>query len=393
VGERVLRPWLIDPPARNSARMGEGVRIGSIAGVETRVDWTTAIAFALISWSLYSVWLTDETTVRVDDTGRWVAAIAGTVLFYAGLLAHELAHALVARHHGLGVSSMTLWLFGGVASLDQPPQTARVEGEMALAGPATSIGLGAAWGVLALLGDTFGMGDVVVKLLTWLAVINVVLAVFNLVPAFPLDGGRILRSVVWAVTGERMRATRVAFAAGRVFAYGLMLVGALEVLGGGIGGLWMIFLGWFVLIAGRTEGALAVAEPLRELTVGQVMTPRPTCVPATMTVAALVDGLWSHRHSAFPVLDEAGAPVGLVDLGQVRSLARDRWGQTVVGDIVIPLARLPVFGPHEPASELLGRIGREGRRRALVIDDGRLVGVVTATDLARLLERAELMQP
>jgi Zn-dependent protease len=357
--------------------VNEGVRIGRIAGVETRVDWTTLLIFGLITWNLHAVWLPAADPSRPGGViVSWAVAVLGAAVFYACLLAHELSHAVVAQHHGIEVERITLWLFGGVAQMQREPRQARQELTIAVAGPATSVVLGAAFLTAAVAERALGAPEVIRALTVWLGVVNIVLGVFNLLPAFPLDGGRVLRAVVWSVTGDRGRATRVAVSSGRGFSFLLMGLGGLEVLaGGGVGGIWLVFIGWFILVAGRSEGAAAGLDRIGGLTVAQVMTPDPVGVDGRMSVATFAEGLWTQRHSAFPVFDPEGRPVGLVDLHRVRALPRSRWDNTT--DLV---------------RTLFGRLGRRDQRRALVLDDRRrLVGIVSATDLARLIDRAEIL--
>lgn len=374
--------------------MGDGVRIGKLAGVELRLDWTTLLAFALISWTLREAIL-PEAAEGYSPAAYWSVALLTTGAFYASLIAHELAHAVVARHHGVPVQRITLWIFGGVASLETDAPDARTELRIAVAGPAVSIAFGAIVLVLAGVGDAVGVPDLALAGLAWLGVISLVLAVFNLVPAFPLDGGRVLRAVLWSTWGNRLRATSAAATSGRVFAYILMGLGALEVVtGGGIGGLWLVFLGWFLLAASQREAtAVTLEAALGSHTVAHIMTPNPVTAGPRMTLAALVDQVWAGRYTGFPVVDEWGRAIGIIDLHDVRRIPQERWPVTHVGEVMTPLHRVPIAHPDEPATVLMGRVGRHGQRRALVLEDDRLVGLVSATDLARLLARADLVRP
>jgi Zn-dependent protease len=374
--------------------MGNGVRLGRVAGVEVRADWTTLIAIGLITWTLAGNILPG--VVEGAGTGQtWLVAVAATAAFYASLVAHELAHAVVANHHGVPVERITLWIFGGVASLEADAPTARIELRIALAGPATSVAIGAAALAVAALGAALGLPDLAVAGLAWLGVISVFLAVFNLLPAFPLDGGRVLRAVLWSHWGDRIRATTSAATAGRVFAYVLMGLGMVDTLtGGGIGGLWLVFLGWFLLAAAQREGmAVTLHAALAHRTVAQVMSANPVTVPPDLRVAELTEAVWANRYTAFPVVDGLGRPLGIVDLHDIRRVPRDRWPLTSVAEVMTPLHRVPIAAPDEPADVVIGRVGRYGQRRALVIDGGRLVGLVSATDLTRLLSRTELVRP
>jgi CBS domain-containing protein len=280
-------------------------------------------------------------------------------------------------------------MFGGISRLKGEAPDARTEQRMAFAGPLTSLGLGAGLTGLAVLLALARVPEVVVAAVSWLGLMNGLLAVFNLLPAYPLDGGRVLRATIWHRTGDPRRATAAAATAGVRFGYGLMALGALAALAGaGLGGVWLALLGWIVLNAARAERAgFEVRELLRGIHVRDVMTAEPITVPADLTVEALIrQYLPLYRCSAFPVVGPDGSPVGLVTLSRLREVPADvRHGLAVV-QLATPVERVVVARPDDPVVELLDRFTVGTGRRALVMDDGTLVGIVTASDIERTLE-------
>lgn len=373
--------------------MDETFRIGRIAGIPVGANWSLLVVFWLIAWSLAAGEFPDAHPGR-SDTAYWVAGVFTALVFFGSLLAHELSHALVARRRGMAVEGITLWLFGGVARLGGEASTARVELQVALVGPLVSLAAAAAFGVAALLADGLGASALVVAVPAWLARINLVLALFNLVPAYPLDGGRVLRAVLWARHGDRLRATATAARAGTAFAYVLIGVGLLDFAGGGrLGGLWFVFLGWFLLLASRAEEAgVLLRESLRGVRVRDLMSPDPVVAPAGITAEELLeDYALRHRCSAFPLVDEGGALVGLVTLGRLKQVPPARRHASAVRDLACPIADVPVAHPDDPVVDLLERLAGSPDGRALVLDDGgALVGIVTPTDVARMTQLAAL---
>lgn len=373
--------------------MDESFRLGRIAGIPVGINWSVLVVLWLISWSLAAEQL--PTGHPGHSTFEyWVVGTAAAAVFLASLLAHEVGHSLVARRHGVQVERITLWLFGGVAVLRSEATSPRAELRIALAGPAVSIAVALVAGAVALGLDALDLFDLVGGAAAWLAFINVFLALFNLVPAAPLDGGRVLRAVLWRRHGDRWRATLQASQAGRTFGYVLIALGIAEfALGGGIGGLWLMFIGWFLLTAAQAEAAQALLrDALAGLTVSSVMTRDPIVAPDHLSVAELIDDVvLRHRASAFPLVDIGGRLTGFVTLGQLKQVPPSHRAATLVRDVSEPLARVPTARPDEPLSDLVSRLSAdETHRRALVFHDGRLVGIVTPTDITRAIELANL---
>lgn len=363
------------------------LRLGRVAGVPLAVHWSVLIVFGLLVLSLAEGIL----PATVDDASTpalWLAGAAGGLLFVLSLLAHEVAHAVVARRHGVGVRGMTLWLFGGVAELDREAPTPRAELRIAAAGPLTSGGCAAGFGATAVVLAALGL-SLPAAVLAWLAAANVVLAVFNLIPGAPLDGGRILRALLWRRHGDRLRATLTAATAGRVVGYGLVAVGIVEfVVGADAGGLWTVLIGWFLLNAARAEAAQAVAsDALGGLRVRDVMTAAPQRVPAWVSLQAFVhEYALASRHSSFPVEDLDGQTVGLVTLAQVKACPAESWSKVTIGGVMTPIAEARIAAPHDDLAISLAGASATGGR-VLVFDDGALVGIVTPSDVTLALER------
>ncbi|MHB8593915.1 MAG: site-2 protease family protein, partial [Acidimicrobiales bacterium] len=245
--------------------MRQSVRLGTFAGVDVGVNWSVLVIFALVTWELAAI-VFPGTYGSGPRAVYWVAAVVAAVLFFASLLAHEVSHAVVARHDGVGVRSITLWLFGGVAQLEGEAHTPGADFRIAAVGPATSIALGGVFAVAQLLAQGVGLHGLLIDVLSWLWKINLLLAVFNLIPAAPLDGGRILRAGLWRHWDDRTRAALAAARAGRVLGIVLVAVGVLEFAYGGLPGLWPALLGWFLYVAaGGEENAVRVRHDVAHL--------------------------------------------------------------------------------------------------------------------------------
>jgi Zn-dependent protease/CBS domain-containing protein len=373
----------------------ETIRLGHVAGIRVGVNWTVLVIFTLIFVGLSA----GRFPLTHPDEEPWAYAVAGglaAVVFFLSLLAHELAHALVAQRNGIRVEGITLWLFGGVAKLLDEAKDPGADLRVAAVGPLVSLGLGATFSLLALGATAIGVEGLAVGALWWLALINAVLAAFNLVPAAPLDGGRILRALLWRRHGDRTRAAVTASRAGRSF--GLMLVAsglALLVMLPGLGGLWFMLIGWFIMTAAAAEEQHAqLQHTLDGIRVGDVMSADPVTVPGRLSVDDLVASyVWRHRFSSFPVTDETGRPTGLVTLNRIKEVPFGQRSELSVQAIACPLEDVPQTSPERPLSELLLEMGGATDGRVLVLEAGRVVGIVSPTDITRSLELADLRRP
>jgi len=360
-----------------------------IAGFPVRVGWSAVAVVAVIAWSLAGRILPLAFPGYTLAT-YWVAGIFTAALFLASVLTHELGHALLARRSGLVVEDITLWAFGGLARIRGDAPSPRAELRIAAVGPLTSLALGAGF-LLAAVGVTAaGIGGLGSGVLWSLAGINLVLALFNLVPGAPLDGGRILRAALWRWHGDRARAALAAARAGQVVGIALVVAGLTQVLAiGQAAGLWNALVGWFVYGAARAEGdQAALLRNLRHLRVADVMAPDPPVGPAWFTVQAFLDGhALDHRLRAYPVQEFDGRLAGLVPFASLLRVPPERRGGVRVAAITVPIDELVSTRPDEPLTELVGRMSLAGNGWALVFDGGRLVGVVTPDDLAMAAEQ------
>jgi Zn-dependent protease/predicted transcriptional regulator len=375
--------------------MGDNVRLGRVAGFPVSVSWSVLVIVGLFTWSLASYSLPDAAPGH-RPAAYWLAGFAGALLLLASLLAHELAHAVVARRAGIEVKGITLWLFGGVASLGGEARNPGVDFRIAAVGPATSLGLAAASAGIAAALDALGVAHILVSVVWWLAGTNLVLGLFNLIPGAPLDGGRILRAYLWRRHGDRTRAAVGAARVGQMVGYALIGVGVFQLFtGAGIGGLWTAFIGWFLLSAARAEQAgVTTRHLLQGVRVRDVMSTDVHTGPSWFTIDEFVQRyVLGDRHSAYPVQSFDGSVEGLVTLAQLRAVPPDARTGTRVRDVAIPLARVPTATPTEPLVELLQRLSPQSGGRALVFTDGRLVGIVTQADIAQAVELRALATP
>jgi Zn-dependent protease len=367
--------------------------LGRIAGVKVGVNWSALAIVVLIVVGLASGQLPDEYPGR-SSFAYVVAAVIAAVLFLASLLAHELAHAIVARRNGVGVHSIVLWLLGGVAQLDGEPRSPGADFRIAVVGPLTSLAVGVVSGGIGAVAAALDADRLVVAVLAYLAGTNILLAVFNLIPAAPLDGGRVLRAALWARRGNREAAAVTAAQAGRVVGFllvGLGLVAALYT--GAFNGIWLALVGWFLISAATAEEQQArMSSRLSGVQVGDVMTRNPVVADGAMTLAEFVDRLaLSHRFSSYPLVDQGGRLTGLVTLNRVRAVPADRRTGTHLREIACPPEEVPTARPDEPLVTLLPRMHGCSDGRAVVLDEqDRVIGILSSTDISRTLQAADL---
>ena len=364
--------------------MTTSIELGRIFGIRIGINWSWLVVFALIAWTL-AVGVFPATNPGLSD-GTYVAmAIVAAVLFFASLLLHELGHAFEARREGMEIEGITLWLFGGVAKFKGMFPSAGAEFRIAIAGPLVSLVLGAVFSLGAWVISTTDAVDAVAA---WLGYINLTLLVFNMLPALPLDGGRVLRSALWHTRGDFVRATRAAARFGRGFAF-LFIAGGvfLFIFQGSFSGAWLAFIGWFLLQAATAEDRYAlVSESLAGVRVRDLMIREPVTVPASMSIGRFMDEVaWSRRYTSYPVVDD-GRVVGLLAFRCVAEVPRSEWEARLVRDCMIPRERVPVLHEDDPAVDALAELGQTEISRGIVLEDGRLAGLISITDLARALE-------
>jgi Zn-dependent protease len=369
--------------------MTASVRFGRVAGIPVGASWSALLIAALIAWSLAGRLLPAQVP-GLAPAAYWLAGAAGAGLFLGSLLAHEIGHALVARRAGVRVRGITLWLLGGVALLEDEPASPGDELRIAVVGPAVSLALAASFGLAAAALAVAGGPALAVAVAAWLALGNGLLALFNLLPAAPLDGGRVLHGLLWRRHGDRARASATATTAGVWVGGGLVAYGLLGAFTGwGIGTLWTALVGWFLVTAARQERDLAaVRHDLGGLRADQVMTPAPPAAPAWFTVDAFLR-TYVHpwRAAVLPLRSFDGHPAGVVSAAALEAVPPERRHIVRAGDVAVPLAALVMVGPDHPAADLAARLAG-ARSIAAVVAGGQLLGLVTATDLARATQRA-----
>jgi Zn-dependent protease/CBS domain-containing protein len=359
-------------------------QLGRIAGIRIGVNWSWLIVFALIVWSLAAAVFPSQNPGFSD--GEYVAlAVAAALLFFASLLLHELGHALQARRDGIEIEGINLWLFGGVAQFKGGFPTAGAEFRIAIAGPLVSLALGVFFVLVAAIA---GLPNAIDGVAAWLGYTNLILLAFNLLPALPLDGGRVLRSALWHFRGDLQWATWVASRVGRGFGFLFIGLGVLMlIVDGAFSGAWLAFIGWFLLQAATAEARyVATRQALEGLRVSDLMIRQPVTVEADLSLGQFMDEVArSQRFTTYPVVDD-GRPIGLLAFRSVASVPRDEWNTRRVRDAMIPLQEVPVLGEHAPALDALSELAASEVNRGLVADGGRLAGLLSITDLARALE-------
>ncbi|CTQ50350.1 site-2 protease family protein [Jannaschia donghaensis] len=373
---------------------GRSWQIGRLAGIDLQVDASWFFIAALLTWSL-AVGVFPDLLPGTGPVALILTAIAAMLGLFASLILHELSHALVARAYGLRVRSITLFVFGGVAELQAEPPTPAVEARVALAGPLASLAIAAIAFVASLLPAPVGTGAVISAILGYLAVANIVLAVFNMLPAFPLDGGRVLRSYFWGRSGDLSRATRQAVGVGKWIAIAMIALAVAQFLGGaGPIAFWPILIALFILAAGQSARARTdVVDVLSALSVAQVMRRDPVVTHPKTSLQDVADrAMLRHGLSYVPVVENE-RPVGEIDLATMRAIDRDLWSSTRVNDVFHPFEDTDLIGPEAGALPLFERMIREGRRKFPVVRGGRLIGVVTLSDLLARVRTARDLAP
>ncbi len=358
-------------------------RLGRFAGIDIGVNWTWLLIFGLIVWSLSQSVFPDQNPGHSNNTYLAMAAIAA-IAFFASLLGHELGHAIQARREGMEIEGITLWLLGGVAKFRGLFPSAGAEFRIAIAGPLVSLVLGGLFILIA----RANLPSAIDGVISWLGLWNLLLLVFNLLPALPLDGGRLLRSAIWHFKGDFVPATRFAAGIGRGFGYLLMAAGiALLIFEGPREGFWFVLVGFFLLQAAGSEARHAQArQALTDRRVGALMTPNPVSVDLDTTIRDFMEHVaWRRPYTTYPVM-EGDRVVGLLVHRCADELPRAEWDAQRVGVCMIPLERVPLFSEEDSAESALARLTATRVSRGFVLDGDRLIGLVSLSDLARALE-------
>jgi Zn-dependent protease len=376
--------------------MRSNIKIGRIKGIDIGIHYSWFIIAALMTFSLA------EQFHHVNPTWGpakiWATALVTAVLFFVSLLVHELAHSLVAQSHGMKVREITLFALGGVSQIEEEAKHARTEFWMAIAGPIASLIIG-----FGCLGIAHNLGwhpstahTATIEILGWLGVINVSLALFNLIPGFPLDGGRVLRSIVWAITKNADRATRIAARVGQVVALVFILYGIWSFFSGGsFNGLWLAFIGWFLMDAAKASYAeVEITGALHDVRVSQVMSRDCTVVSRGMTLEELVDTYVLTTGDRCFAVEHHGSMVGIITPRDIARIPRLRWDTTTVDQAMCPLKQLHIITPDTPVADALKLMVRSDVNQLPVVANGTLQGMVSRSQLMHLLAvRSELRLP
>jgi Zn-dependent protease/CBS domain-containing protein len=358
---------------------GHSVKLLDLFGFSIRIDASWLVIAALIVWSLSAGYF-PQAAPDLSQAAYLGLALVAMLGLFASLILHELAHALVARRYGLGIGGITLFLFGGVAELKDEPKSAGSEFWIAVAGPAMSFGLAGLFALAAM--ATGGLG-LTALLLGYLAMINLVLAIFNLLPAFPLDGGRVLRAWLWHRSGDMLEATRRASGAGAVLAFALMGLGVWSALsGGGVGGIWLVLIGFFVLNASRgSYQQMLVQDSLRGRRVAELMTQDPWTASPNMTLEQIADQVMLVHAVSFVPVVEAGFVLGYVDTEGMRKIPRAQWAEQRAGSVMAPLDPGGIVTPNMSAEDALKQLAQGPQRKLMVMERNKLRGILSLRDL------------
>ncbi len=370
--------------------MQSSIQLGRIFGIPIGINYSWLAIFALITLSLSMVYFPSshpDWPVAVT----WIVGTATSLLFFASVLIHELSHSVVSVAQGIPVKSITLFIFGGVSNISAEPRRARDEFWMAIAGPGSSLILGALFGAGWLVLNP--VYEPAAALCRWLAGINVSLAVFNLIPGFPLDGGRVLRSVVWGITGNPFKATRAASLLGQGVAYLFILFGFFMALRGNWDGLWLAFVGWFLEnAASQSYRQVALREALHGATAGDLMTRECSRIPDDLLVDEFVNEyLLTQGRRCFLVTADDEHLTGMITLGNVKEIPKSEWHDITIGKAMTPLANLRRVKPTDDAATVLDMMDEADVNQLPVVEDDHLIGLIGRDAMLRFIRtRSEL---
>jgi Zn-dependent protease/predicted transcriptional regulator len=375
-----------------------GIPIGKAFGISLRLHWSWFIIFVLITWalstsyfpSIYPHWSLAE---------KVTAGIITSLFFFGSVLLHELMHSIVALHKGIHISSITLFILGGVSAMTEEPKEAKDEFLIAIAGPGTSLVLGGIfWGVWITLGGTnaaAGSNEFIAAIVFWLGYINLALGVFNLIPGFPLDGGRVLRSLIWWRTGKMQNATKIASNIGRVIGYLFILGGIYLVFTGDLfNGIWLALIGWFLeSSAAGSYNLLLMQDTLKGHIAAEIMSRDCQMIPSDITLEKLVNEyIMKSGRRCFPVVFE-GHVQGLISLRDVQKVPQESWGNQIVRDAMVPLDKLKSVQPDTDLNTVMQTLAQNDINQVPVVDDNNIIGMVGRDNIVNFINvRTQLKQ-
>lgn len=380
--------------------MRGSIRVGRIAGIEIGIHYSWILIFVLVS-TILALGLFPTALKGISTSVAWVAGILAAILLFASVLIHEIAHSLVAQARGIPVRSITLFILGGVSNIEEEAKQPGIEFSMAIVGPLTSLVLGFVFWAIYLGAQgtgaanpiafpAFSYKNVASAIFHYLAYVNILLAAFNILPGFPLDGGRVLRSIIWAATGNLVRATNIAATIGRLFGWGLIAYGVFSIFGGNVvGGIWIGIIGWFLSNAADTSRQeVTLHEQLSGVKVKDAMVSHYESISPNTSVGELVSGVMSQRFGrAVPVCDGTQT-VGIVTIGDVKHVPQDRWSMTPVSEV---MTKGPLYSvkPDDDLNQAMRLIGQHDLNQVLVMNAGQCAGLLSRAEIIRYLQLAQ----
>jgi Zn-dependent protease/CBS domain-containing protein len=365
---------------------GHPVSLFKVFGFEVKLDISWLLLAALITWSLASG-LFPEYYKDLPPAAYWWMGVAGAVGLFLSIIIHELTHSLAARHYGMSMKGITLFIFGGVAQMEDEPPSPKAEFMMAIVGPLSSCLIGFCSFLLYTLGKKSGWPVTVNGVLNYLAWLNIVLAIFNLIPAFPLDGGRVLRSALWSWKKDIRWATGIAAQIGSGFGILLIIMGIVYIISGNfVGGLWWFLIGLFLRSTAQMSYQQLLARNLfNAKKVNELMVKNPVTVPRSISLEEFIrDYVYKHHFQMYPVLS-FGKLTGCISIRQLTSIPREEWAQYTVGAVALPCNEETTIGPEEDANKALAIMNRTGNSRLLVVKGDQLEGIISLKDMLNLL--------
>ena len=364
--------------------MNGSFRIAVIKGIPVEIHFSWLLIFFLLSISLAQAYL-PEYAEGHSNTSYWAAGIITTLVVFASVLTHEFGHSLVALKEGIPIKKITLFVFGGVAQMESEPESAAAELKVTAAGPATSLLIALFTGALYYL--VMPPGQLISESILFVARVNLIMAIFNTVPAYPLDGGRLLRAIIWFFSKNVLQATKISVGLGSFLAFMAMAYGFLLVFfQGEIMGLWLIFIGWMIYQAGQSSySQLVFKETFAGMKVSELMSTDLQTISPDTTLDQLAEDFLHYKYGAFPVV-YGSTTHGLVSLQHMKDVPREKWPQTRVSQIMTPLKEVMVLRPDSDAGDVMMKIAAQNTGRALVMKEGELVGILSRTDMMRYMQ-------
>jgi Zn-dependent protease/predicted transcriptional regulator len=371
---------------------GGSLRVARIFGIDIEIHFSWLIILVILGWALAEGFFPQQYP-GWETTTYWIVGIGAALLLFVTVLIHEMAHALVAKAKGMEVPRITLFIFGGVSHLGRQPRTAGEEFLISGAGPVTSLAVALITGAIALF---FVDRNIQAEaIFTYLAFVNVLLAIFNTLPGFPLDGGRVLRSIVWKKTGSFRRATQIAGGVGQAFGYGIIVLGMfLLFTGNPFNGIWFALIGWFLLTAARAESqSLQLDAMLAGLCARDVMTERWINVSPAASLQEVVDDHMLAGGERAVMISRDGSVFGILTVSDIRQVPRENWQNTSAQGAMTPREKIVTVSPDTAAVEILRLLGEKSLNQVPVIDEGRMVGIVTRRELVDRVQLTEQLAP